>query len=643
MSEEKAKLYEFGEFRLDASRRLLLNRDGAPVKLTAKAFDTLLYMVTHGRRTLDKDELMRAVWPDTVVEENNLSQKISELRRALGERQGENRYIATVPGRGFSFVADVKAVEGEGGKEAAQAGPPEPVAARAGVAPGVSTPRPDQRVSRLRGRVWPTIIVVLAAALAAGGFYLWHARTRSSASTPIKDIAVLPFKPLVPEGRDEALEIGMADTLIAKLSASRELVVRPISSVRRYGGVEQDPLAAGRELGVEAVLDGTVQRWGDRVRVTARLLRVSDGKTLWAGQFDEKFTDIFGVQDSISERVAGGLALRLTGEERERLARRYTADAEAYQLYLKGRYFWDKRTRDATKQAAEYFRQALERDPTYALAYAGLAECYRAETIAEDAPSRETLPKAKEAALKALELDPQLAEAHTALGWIKFFIDWDWEGAQREDRQAVEINPNYPMAHLAYAHVLSNTGRHNEALEEADRALKLDPLSPLAGALKGQFLFHARRYSEAIDSLHKTLEIVPNFWIAQIMLGKSYERAGRYDEALEALRKAAETSGGTTEAMSLSGYTYAVSGRRAEAERALGELRAISDQRYVPPYNVALIYHGLGDADETIKWLERAYDERDVHMVFLGVDPKWDALRNDPRFVGLLQRMNLYR
>jgi tetratricopeptide (TPR) repeat protein len=256
-------------------------------------------------------------------------------------------------------------------------------------------------------------------------------------------------------------------------------------------------------------------------------------------------------------------------------------------------------------------------------------------------PSAEAFPKAKEAALKALEIDEQLAEAHATLGWIEFWFDWDWEGSEKELRRALEINPNYPVAHLWYAHLLSNLGRHDEALEEMDRALKLEPLSPYFLAIKGQLLFHAHRYQEAIDHQDKALGIDPNFWIGQIVLGKNYERLGGYERALEAFRKARESSSGLTEAISLSGFTYAVSGRRGEAESVLRELKVTSKQRYVPACNIALVYQGLRNSAETLRWLERAYDERDVHMVFLGVEPKWDTLRTDPRFVSLMKRMNL--
>ncbi len=637
---QEGHIYTFGDFRLDVPKRLLL-RGGELVSLTPKVFDTLVYLIEHKGSVLSKDDLMSAVWPDTVVEENNLGQNISKLRSVLGESPGDHRWIVTLPGRGYRFVADVRLLAP--GKEGApeDAGLPGPVPERnPSVAEASSLPKQATRGFSVRfGRF--VLAGLLAGLLTAGAVYFLRSRNRASAHPTVESIAVLPFKPLVPESRDEALELGMADTLITKLSNGTKIIVRPISSVRRYGGVEQDPLAAGRELVVDAVLDGTIQRWGDRIRVTARLVRVSDNRTLWAGQFDREFGDIFDVQDSISERAAAELVPILTGEEKEQLARRYTADTEAYELYLKGRFFWYKRTPQATAEAAEYFQRALERDPRYALAYAGIADCYRTLAIMSDVPSRDSFPKAKQAALKALAIDDNLAEAHGALGYIEYFFEWDWAAAEKEFLRAIEISPNYPLAHLGYAHLLSTLGRHEDALAEIDRAIKLDPLSPYEGTIKGQILFHSHRYSEAIGQVNRALEIEPNFWIGQIVLCRSYERLRRYEEALKACRKAAEFSGGVSEATSLAGYVYAVSGQRQQAEQALQALRVTSETRYVPPYNFALLYQGLGNSNEALKWLEKAYEQRDVHMVFLPVDSKWDALRNNPHFVDLIKRLNL--
>ncbi|MEO6213340.1 MAG: tetratricopeptide repeat protein [Vicinamibacterales bacterium] len=373
--------------------------------------------------------------------------------------------------------------------------------------------------------------------------------------------------------------------------------------------------------------------------MTVRLVRVRDEKQLWAGRFDEKFTDIFGVQDSISEKVTRELALELTGEERERVTRRHTADTKAYELYLNGRFFVSLAQ---PRNAIDLFEQAVRRDPDFALAHAGLADIYSRLPIATDGPSREAIPRAKAEALKALKIDDRLAEAYTALGWISFYYEWDWAASEANHRRALQINPDDFSAHLGYAHLLSNTGRHDEAIREVDRALAVDSRSPLASTLKGQFLFHAHRYSEAGEQLRHTLDRTPTFWVALLQRGRSYEREGRYDEALAAFTKARE-SGGTWTPLSLIGYTYAASGQTVKAERIVWELRSASEHAYVPPYTVALVYHGLRNTDEAMKWLERAYEERDVRMVFLGVDPLWDSVRDDPRFVTLLTRMNLTR
>jgi len=637
MNQPKSHNYEFGDFRVDAARRQLQRRSGEVLPLKPKVFDTLLYLVRHSGKVVEKEELMREIWPDAFVEENNLNQNVSKLRRVLGESRGENRFIVTVPGRGYRFAAEVKALA-----EDAPVGTPLPDTRQMEDARDYS--KPSVRKRGLRDHVSNTVFIgMVAALLVVGAFYIWRAQIKPPLDAPVRTLAVLPFKPLVVEHRDESLEMGMADTLIGKLSNIKEVTVRPLTSVRRYGGLEQNSVEAGRELGVDAVLEGTIQRWGNRIRVTVRLVRVGDEKLLWDEQFDENFTDIFSVQESICERAMRGLALKLSSDDRELLVKRYTADPEAYLLYLKGRFFWDKRTREGTRQAIEYFQQVLKRDPNYALAYAGLADCYRSLPIRSDVPSHEAFPKARDAALKALEIDKRLAEAHTTLGWIKFYFDWDWEGSEQEFRQAVEINPNYALAHVGYAHLLSNLGRHEEAQKEMDRGLSLDPLSGFAGVMKAQFLFHARRYSCAQDQLQKTLEIEPNTWIGQLLLGTMYEHEGRYDEALEAFRKAKEYSGGVTQGTSLIAYTYAVSGQPQEAERILDELKLSSHQRYVPPYNIAMIYNGLGNSDETLRWLEKAYEERDVHLVFLGVDPRWDSLRSDPGFIGLLKRTNLIK
>jgi DNA-binding winged helix-turn-helix (wHTH) protein/TolB-like protein len=421
MNDANLCIFDFGDFRLDVARRLLLKgKDRQPVKLTSKAFDTLVYMVRHAGTIVGKDELMRAVWPDTVVEENNLSQNVFAMRRALGEKQGENRYIATVPGRGFSFVAAVISLTS--GDSASVTGGAVQEAGVEGVS-NVITPVRDQSAFTRR-RLVITCVGLIMAALGAAAFYGW--RVRTVPVKPVSVMAVLPFKPLVVENRDETLELGMADALITKLSNHRRIIVRPLASARRYGGIDQDPLAAGRELQVDSVLDGSIQRLGDRIRVTARLVGIG-GEQLWSGQFDENFTDIFAVQDAISGRVAGALALHLGRDEERRLTKHYTDNAAAYELYLRGRYHLFKLTPAEVRKAAGFFQQAVEADPAYAQAYTGIADAYRTLPITSDVAPKDAFPKASEAVTRALELDDSLAEAQAIRGWIKLWFDWDWQ------------------------------------------------------------------------------------------------------------------------------------------------------------------------------------------------------------------------
>ncbi len=641
-------VYEFGDFRLDADKRLLLTRDGQLVPLKPKIFETLLYLVEHNGTVLAKDELMRAVWPDTVVEENNLSQNISALRRALGEKPDQHRYIVTVPGRGFRFVAPVSTRAHDEARGGTAAAAPGADAVRARLAETGAAAK-DRPAGRPRGNLR---LLGLASALAiifvVTGLHLWRTRTGTvPAASPapsaalVKAIAVLPFKPLVPEGRDETLEVGMADTLIAKLSNIGGLSVRPLGTVRRYGDLEQDPLSAGRQLGVEAVLDGTIQRSGDRVGVTARLLSVGDGRQLWEGRFEAPFTNIFSVQDAISAKVAGSLRPRLTGAEERQLAKHYTVNVEAYQLYLRGRYHLLKNTRSEIQIGASYFRQAIEVDPSYALAYAGLANAYHALAGPGEMPSTELLPQAKAAAQKAVEIDDALAEAHALLGFVIFWYDWDWDLAENQFRRALELDPNSADAHYTYADLLSYTGRHAEALAEIKRARELDPLNLRINTLEGAMLINAGRADEALARLQKTLELEPNYWYAHQYLANAYIEKGMFIEAVAEARKAKKFSESATRPTAFLGYALAKAGRRAEARAELEGLLRLSKERHVSPYNIAMICNGLGERDEALAWLERGYREREMRMVFLKVEQKWNNLRADPRFQDLVRKVGL--
>jgi len=466
--------------------------------------------------------------------------------------------------------------------------------------------------------------------------------TAGTSGTPFgKRLAVLPFKPLVAESRDQVLELGMADSLITKLSNSREIIVSSLPAVRKFAGLDQDPVAAGRQLQVNSVLDGNVQKAGDKIRVTVRLINVSDGSSLWAETYDEKFTDVFSVQDNISRKIADALAVSLTGEEKQRFARRYTDSVDAYQLYITGRYQWAKLTPPDIRRSVEFFQQAIAKDPTYALAYCGLADAYRSLAISADVAPKDCLPEAKDAAKRAIEIDPSLAEAHTAFAFCLMWNDWDWHGAEKEAHRAVTLNANSAHAHFGYAHVLSDLGHHEEAIDHIRRARELDPVFPLYRALEGLFLIQARREQEAIEKLRPAAEMDPGFWVTPLMLGNAYTLQRKYSEAIQELSKARDASHGNSQAIALIGYAVALAGDYNKAREILDELQKLATKRYVAHYNIALVYVGLGNRDEALNELEKATDEHDVLVTLLKVDPRWDSFRSNPKFIQILKRVGL--
>ena len=487
-----------------------------------KVFDTLLVLIQNRGQVLDKDELISRLWPDTIVEEANLTQNIYLLRKALGEEPQGEAYIQTMPRRGYRFVASVCELECESpeltSEEKTQGqlvfeDEREQANGSAGGVSGsfLSSTTPRQRV---------VAVAIAAIALAATLIYVWAStRPRPAAAPTIKSIAVLPFKPL-----DESRGVGMADTLITRLSNIKQLAVRPTSAVRKFTSPEQDPVAAGRELKVDAVLEASIQREraGERIRVTLRLWRVSDGSSIWAGQFDEQANDFLAVQDRVSERVARALVPQMTGEEQKLLSKHYTEDAEAYQLYMRGRYHWSKVNPADWNKAIDYFNRAIEKDPDYALAYTGLADAYLSVIADSLIAKAEAIPKAKQAAMTALRLDDTLAEAHVSAGRIRAYYDWDWAGAEHEFERAIELNPNSADAHREYAGYLTTMGRVEQAIAEAKRARELDPLSQLANYHVAWALIAARHYDEAIEQSRQVLETFPqaHYWMGLAYVGK---------------------------------------------------------------------------------------------------------------------------
>jgi serine/threonine-protein kinase len=503
-----------------------------------------------------------------------------------------------------------------------------------------------------RRRMTTTIVAVLAVALA--GLVVWYLVARyfnkpvvTSPVQAIDSVAVLPFVNVGGDANTEYLSDGLTESLINSLSQLPNLKVIARSSVFRYKGQEINPQTVGRELNVRAVLTGRVIQKGDLLRIQTELVDVETQTRLWGENYDRKVSDIIALQDDISREISENLRLKLSGEEKKQLAKRYTENAEAYQLYWKGRYLWNKRRPEDVREAIRDFQQAIDIDPNYALAYTGLADCYVLGSLLQMSP-KEAMPIAIEKTRAALLIDPDLAEAHTSLAKIKLSYEWDWEGAEREFRRALELKPGYATAHQWYGVYLSEMGRHDESLLERRRALDLDPLSLSISTGLGRAYFWARRYDESIEHLQKTLPQNPKYSDTHWSFGLAYEGKKMYAEAISSfqnaigLSKTAEFPEGKPEMIAALGHAYAAAGRRADALKIIEQLKGlVGQQRYVSPYSVALIYVALGEHDAAFEWLERAYQERDESYIHLKVDPRLDDLRTDPRFIERLRQINL--
>jgi TolB-like protein/Tfp pilus assembly protein PilF len=483
--------------------------------------------------------------------------------------------------------------------------------------------------------VWVGALAALIVALAVAGYF----RFAASHSAPINSIAVLPFKNESGNPDVEYLSDGMTESLINVLSQLPKLSVKARSSVFRYKGKEADAKQVGADLNVQAVLNGRIIQRGNDLTLYLSLDDVQTGNQIWGKQYDRKLSDLVSLQNEIARDVSSNLQIRLSGAGEQKLARNYTESVEAYQLYLKGRFHVAKLIPSEIQTGILYFQQAITIDPSYALAYVGLANAYRTLAVAGEMPSTEFFPKAKAAAQRAIEIDETLAEAYAELGFIISWYDWDWNAAENHLKRALELNPNDADAHWFYAHLLSNTGRHEEALAEIRRAREIDPLSLRINANEGQFLLHAGQSDEALARLQKTFELDPNFWLAHLFAASAYIEKGMYVEAIAEARKARELSGASTHPTAFLAYALAKSGKQAEARSLLEELLKLSQERYVSPYNIALIHNGLGETDKALAWLEKGFQQRDPKMAFLKVERKWNNLRDDTRFQYLLRRV----
>ncbi len=455
----------------------------------------------------------------------------------------------------------------------------------------------------------------------------------------IDSLAILPFANASGDPEAEYLSDGITETIISQLSRLPHLRVMARSTVFRYKGSGVDPLAAGRELKVGAVVTGRVFHRGDDLIIKTELVDLADGSQLWGERYARKIADVLAIENEIAERISETLRLKLTGEEKERLSRPSTESQEAYRLYLRGRFFWNKRTEEGLRRGIEYFRQAIDVDPGYAVAYVGMAHSYAVLGFHTIVPPGEAFPRAKAAALEALEIDPSLAEARAPLAYALHYYDWNWTESEREFKRCLEANPQDATAHNYYANLLTLLGRFEEALAEWRRAQELDPLSLIIRAATGWTLYFARRYEEAIHEAEKALEMDSTFAVARRVLGLSFQKTSRPDKAVEELRKAFELSGGSTQYLADLAHAFATAGREVEARRTLGELEEISKSRYVSPYFVAAVHVALGDREQALDCLEKAYRERSLGMTFLKLDPNLDDLRAEPRFADLVRRV----
>ena len=616
--------YRFEGYSLDTQARELRDGTGAVVALTAKAFDTLCFLIENRQRVVGKEALFAAVWPGRVVEDNNLTQAIATLRRALGTDGSDHRFIVTVPGRGYRFIAGIE--------ETATAAPVTPPAAiwRKPIAVGALL----FMLALFAAAAWR-----MREASAPATASMTAAATPKALSAPARQtaLAVLPFRSLSSGPRDEGLELGLADTLITRLSRSSALQVRALGSSQRVAGKAHDARTAGRELDAAYVVEGTTQRVGGRIRVNARLLSVADGRLLWGETFDAHANNVFTLQDRIGNAVISALALAPVVVPAGSRSPCDGADAAAYRAYLSGQHELSRPSTLRTRRALVAFRGAIDLDPTCARAYAGMADAYRLLAMVADSDPGEVFPLAQAMTDKALALDPALAEAHVSQGWISLWHDWDWPASEASFRRAIELNPSLPNAHSGYANLLKHTGRDAEAAQQAKQALVLDPLSPVINAISGWFT------SDPWKAVDRSLELDPEYWLALLLRGVGRIGAGDIPAGLADLEQARKICGDCSHALTTLGVVKARTGDADAARAILRGMEARDREGYWPASSLATLHNALGETGAALDLLERAYRERDVRMSFLVIDmnSRWNNLRAQPRFRALMQQMKL--
>jgi TolB-like protein/tetratricopeptide (TPR) repeat protein len=572
--------FRFRDFELDVAG-YELRRQGCPVRLERQPMDLLILLVQHRRQLVSRADIVERLWSkDAFIDvETGVNTAVSKVRQALRDSADAPAFIETIPGKGYRFIAAVELI-----------------------------PAADLDASRVK-------------------------------------LGVLPFENIGSDPDREYLADGLTEETIATLGQidPEHLSVIGRTSTMAYKGTRKSLAAIGNELSVHYLIEGSIRGEGGLLRITAKLIRVRDQAQVWSASYDREPTSMLGVQQELSTAIAKQISLWLSPERLNALAQRQTRNAEAYDLYLRGRRFWSQLTPPTTRRAVEYYASAAELDPDYALAWAGLADAYGSSPINGDARPLDVWPRARDAAARAIRAAPNLAEAQYSLGQVSWLLDWDWPTAETAFRRAVALDASNAWAHSMLGHVLSQSGRHDEASPFMQRARELEPLSSLHHAMSSQVAFQARDCLAAVEHARQAVVIDPEFWVGYMMRGQAHEQLGENGLALEALAIAARLSGGNSKPISLRGYLLAKLGKVKEAREVLGMLEDVSRHRYVPPYAMALVHAGLNEQETIFEWLDRAYDVRDVHLMFLTVDTKWDPYRADRRFGAFLARCDFMR
>jgi TolB-like protein/DNA-binding winged helix-turn-helix (wHTH) protein/Tfp pilus assembly protein PilF len=643
----------FGLFEVDLHTNEL-RKQGRKIKLQEQQYRVLRVLLDHSGEVVTRDDLRKKLWSeDTFVDfDHSLNTAIMRLREALGESSGNPLFIETLPRVGYRFIAPVEVIsdpESNGSSEHSHSAhpirdsnledlPPSRSAAHEVVQP------PSRRHIDFRRTLLVTGTVVLCAAGILVGNVIRLRNVGASASQPqFKSIVVLPLENLSRDVDQEYFADGMTDELIAHLAQIRSLRVISRTSAMEYKRTRKPLSEIARDLNVDAIVEGTVLRSGNRVRITAELIQVSTDRHLWAETYETELGDILTLQSKVASAIVNEIRIKLTPEEQKLLASTKPISTESYENYLKGRYYWNKRSEEGLRKAIDYYELATRKDDHSALAYAGLADCYSiiGSAIVGTIPSQDVAAKARGAALKALELDDNLAEAQTSLATVNFNYDWNWSAAATGFKKAIELNPSYATAYQRYSLYLMAMGRPQESIAQMDRARELDPLSISMNFSYGWRLYMARHYDAAIEQLNNTLEMDPNFALPRMVLGESYLQKGSNDQAIAELQKAAMISHQSAPVLGALGHAYAASGRKIEAEKVLHQLIDLSKKQYVSPFYIAIVYAGLNQDDQAMDWMGKAYQDRSNSLVFIKVDPELDALRPNPRFQALISRLAL--